>query len=228
MKQQDSSSFASPDALNDQTSYSVRLENSKSSTDSSGDLKKAVIFSYDSRDLGLSDEFKISNFLKNFLLSSVNYENSLYQDYIIPVFDKEGNYLSKSAIIKISQNNEELSGLNKLFEKIENEKSSMVSAVGSKISIDDLDFSYYSLAFIEDKSGKKDLYLMSFSRENVAENFDKFANLEIIREFDKNHLNLLKILNAVKSQSPENNPAKSTENPSGNSIEKGSVWLKIF
>jgi hypothetical protein len=218
---QDSSSFASPEELSEHTNYSVHLEN----PESSGNYRKAKIISSDSRDLCLSDEFKTSIFLKNFLISSVNYENTSHQDLLFPTFDHDGKYLSKLDIVSISSYADELLQLSQLFEKIENKKSFMVSGAGSKISEEDLDFSYYSLALIEDKSGEKDLCLISFSRDNVAENFGQKLSLEIVDKLNKNTSNLLKIFNVVKSLPQNCEPDKSIKNASSHSAQRGSVVL---
>ena len=84
----------------------------------------------------------------------------------MPVFDENGVSLSKSGMLSVIKNLKKLSELDSLLKTIEDGKVQKNIQPRAKLTDDDLDLNYYSLALIE-KNGKQEPRLIKFSINNI-------------------------------------------------------------
>lgn len=198
----------SPKDLSNPTDYNVEL---KKNDQSGKKILSAVVFSK-SQEMSCTD-FELSNsiFEKNFLIDFRGFEDFLSSDITIPVFNKDGSHSLKSSICNISQYSNDLKELHILFNEIEDGKTKKISKNQlQKLSVDDLDIKYYSLAFQENE-GKTELFLIDFSRQNIVDTFGDAKTTEILKLFDKNHQLAARILveaSKIKDRFPDSRPSQ--------------------
>jgi len=113
--------------------------------------------------------------------------------------------------LNISQYSNDLKELHILFNEIEDGKTKKISKNQlQKLSVDDLDIKYYSLAFQENE-GKTELFLIDFSRQNIVDTFGDAKTTEILKLFDKNHQLAARILveaSKIKDRFPDSRPSQ--------------------